>query len=140
MPKIRSVKGQTTVRGLTKAVRSQGGHTRAGGKHPKFVHPSGGTVPFPSHGNELRRGTAKGITSLLLALGFIVLIFACLMGSPDVEVVEVDACQRQVVRPTAAPLTEQECEALCELTWPAETKLADHMACVWQCTGRSWDK
>lgn len=75
MSKIRSVKGQTTVRGFKKAVRSQGGWAETGGRHPKLCHPNGGRAPYTQHGNDMKRGTARGLSQLLMALGF--LVFVC---------------------------------------------------------------
>lgn len=74
MTKVRSVRGQRTARGFTKAVRSQGGHVQHGGRHSKLVHPEGGSVPIPMHSGDIATGTSYSIVKMLLAIGFICVV------------------------------------------------------------------
>ena len=79
MAKNKSVRRQRTVRGFTKAVKSQGGFVEHGGRHSKFVHPDGiAKVPFPNHTGDLARGTSFSITKALLGLGFVCLALYCI--------------------------------------------------------------
>lgn len=80
MGKVRSVKGCQAVRQFTRAVRSQSGHVESGGRHVKLCYPGGGKVPMPSHGGkDINRNTARGMSKMLLILGFTCIPFICVV-------------------------------------------------------------
>lgn len=80
MARLRSVKGNRTVKGFSKAVRSQGGYIENGGKHNKFCSPDGGEVPFPNHPGDMASGTAYKIAKMLVQVGFVCFIFYIATG------------------------------------------------------------
>lgn len=75
-----SIRGCKSARDFERAIAHQGGEITHGGRHDIAHDPNGkGSVAIPQHGgDDLATGTRHSIVKALLALGFFVLLPACL--------------------------------------------------------------
>jgi predicted RNA binding protein YcfA (HicA-like mRNA interferase family) len=75
-----SVRGCKSARDFQRAVAHQGGEITHGGRHDIAHDPDGkGSVAIPQHGgDDLATGTRHSIMKALLAIGFFILIPACI--------------------------------------------------------------